>query len=139
MGRVYLNDENKLVVITSNGRIEGNKTTTEITDEEKFEIDAESISKLLVILNDVNLMGYKLLYSKSYYTVISKDEICKKLDEEIKIAKTASSDYAEAVLKLKELEEKYDASQKELFDLKEKINKYNQNQRRFWHPIKIED
>lgn len=126
MGKVFLNSENKLVVLTNNGKIEGNKTTTNISNEETFTIDAESVSSLLALINDIDLKIDGGLYRRGhFYSVISKDELSKEF------VKT-KNEYEEVKDSFYNMREKYDS-------LARKIKEYNSNKKIFWRPIDIED
>ena len=63
--RIYLDKYCKLVVETNNGKIDFDGTTAEIKGD--FTIDAENVSKLLALLNDV-IVPYK-------HTVVSREWI----------------------------------------------------------------
>ena len=55
--KVYLDENNKLVVITDNAIIDGyNKTTTSLGGE--FIIDASNVAKLLSTINESNIKGF---------------------------------------------------------------------------------
>ena len=52
MGRIYLDEKKKLVVVTDNGCIDGDgNTTTEIQEREKYEVSVRTIQELLTIVN----------------------------------------------------------------------------------------
>lgn len=90
MGRIYLDENNKLVVVTDNGRIDGDgNTTTEIQGREKYEVSVETIQKLLTILNkqitkyeseaDAYTQYYNRYNSGGYCIIMSPNDFAKKL------------------------------------------------------------
>lgn len=97
MGRIYLNDENKLVVETDNGKIDGNgNATTEIRDSEQYSIDPESIAKLIAMLNDVTTKGTFIYqdfgFCANQISIISKEEAVVTLMEALNKANAAKRD-----------------------------------------------
>lgn len=90
MGRIYLDDNKKLVVETNNGRIDGNgNTTTKIQECERYEVDVCTIQKLLTIINkqitkyetdaDAYTQYYKGYNSGGYCIIMSPNDVAKKL------------------------------------------------------------
>lgn len=90
MGRIYLDEKNKLVVETNNGRIDGNgNTTTKIQECERYEVDVCTIQKLLTIINkkitkyvtgaDAYTQYYKGYNSGGYCIIMSPNDVAKKL------------------------------------------------------------
>lgn len=90
MGRIYLDENNKLVVVTNNGVIDGDgNTTTKIQKCEKYEVSVETIQKLLTILNkqitkyeseaDAYTQYYNRYNSGGYCIIMSPDNLAKKL------------------------------------------------------------
>lgn len=125
MGRVYLNDENKLVVETDNGKIEGDKTTTVLKSDETFEVDVMTVSKLLALLNDVTLFD-KDMYRRGYYfTIISKEELSECVERERLRAQKNADEYYKI--------------RKRLIDLVDRVREFNSDKKVFWRPINIDD
>lgn len=106
MGRVYLDDKNKLVVETDNGKIDGNgKTTTEIRDNEQYLIDLESIAKLMAILDDVTLksrvyktadciyIGNMPIETRQECSIISTEEAVTTIQKELDKANAEKQDW----------------------------------------------
>lgn len=97
MGRIYLNDENKLVVETDNGKIDGNgNATTEIRDSEQYSIDPKSIAKLMAMLNDVTtkctFIYQNFGFCADRISIISKEEAVVTLMEALNKANAAKRD-----------------------------------------------
>ena len=78
--RIYLDEDNKLVVETDNGVIKSDGTTTsEISGD--FKISNKDVSKLLVLLNDCLVKGGELNLAEMLgflpvvsYVVMGKEE-----------------------------------------------------------------
>ena len=90
MGRIYLDEKKKLVVVTDNGRIDGDgNTTTEIQEREKYEVSVRTIQELLTIVNkqitkyesedDVFTTYYRKYNSGGYCIIMSPNDFAKKL------------------------------------------------------------
>lgn len=124
MGRVYLNDENKLVVETDNGKIEGDKTTTILKNDETYEVDIITISKLLALLNDVTLCDEEMYHRGYYFTIISKEKLAECVEKERLRAHNNANEYH----KIK----------KRLIDLVDRVRKFNSDKKVFWRPINID-
>lgn len=90
MGRIYLDEKKKLVVVTDNGCIDGDgNTTTEIQEREKYEVSVRTIQELLTIVNkqitkyesedDVFTTYYRKYNSGGYCIIMSPNDFAKKL------------------------------------------------------------
>lgn len=79
--KVYLNNEDKLIIETDNGRIDAeNNQTTELKG--KFEIDAEDLARIAAVLNDVT---FEITWGQYFgCRFISNDEAIATLQQENK-------------------------------------------------------
>lgn len=125
MGKLYLNADNKPVVETDNGKIEGNKTTTTLKNDETFEVDVITVSKLLALLNDVTLCDKETYRIGYYFTIISKEELAECVESErLRAQKNA---------------DEYHKIKKCLIDLVDRVREFNSDKKVFWRPINIDD
>lgn len=125
MGKLYLNADNKLVVETDNGKIEGNKTTTVLKSDETFEVDVMTVSKLLALLNDVTLCDKEMYRRGYYFTIISKEELAECVESERLRAQKKADEYCKI--------------EKRLIDLVDRVREFNSDKKVFWRPINIDD
>lgn len=125
--KVYLNNEDKLIIETDNGRIDANNNqTTELRG--KFEIEAGDLAKIAAVLNDVTFemvwvhetpwghgmtWGYGMTWGDNFgCRVISNDKAIATLQQEKKELK----ELADGVIESKE---------KEIYRLQELIDNHN--------------
>lgn len=91
MGRIYLDDNDKLVVETNNGRIDGDgNMKTKISEYEKYEVSVRTIQELLTIINKqiteyesdayAYTQYYKVYNSGGYCIIMSPNDLAKKLE-----------------------------------------------------------
>jgi hypothetical protein len=116
--RIYLDEDNKLVVKTDNAIIDGyNKTITSLNG--KFTIDANDVAKLLSMINETNMYCYKSIFcSEVRWFIGDEDEHTQHLDSETKLRK--------------EIEKKYNK-------LIEKIDTFNETRHWWERKIKIDE
>lgn len=134
--RIYLDEDNKLVIETNNGVIKSDgETSTKISGI--FTISDEDVSKLMVLLNDCSIKGgcFNLSETSGFvpvgsYVIMGKEERIKEVNDTLR--------------KLKELKEKKQEEVKFRIKngtdnkVKELINAYN-NTRHWWErKIKID-
>lgn len=125
MGKLYLNADNKLVVETDNGKIEGDKATTTLKSDETFEVDVMTVSKLLALLNDVTLCDKEMHRRGYYFTIISKEELAECVERES--------------LRAQKNEDEYYKIKKRWIDLVDRVREFNSDKKVFWRPINIDD
>lgn len=122
--KCYIDSNNQLCVENDNALIKNNETTTEIKGT--YTIESDDVLILLALLNDVVIK--QELWEESYRDYTYKGKIVNDLTEEFKeiISKN------ETILdENHRLGKEIDKLEKEIFDLKSKLNKFN-NSRRFW-------
>lgn len=122
--KVYLDENNKLVVITDNAVIDGyNKATTSLDGE--FTISAGDVAKLLSMINEKNIFSYDTLNS-SYrkWFIGDASELTHQIECEIKLREEV-----EKVMMEKNLE--YRQIYRERTSLITKINDFNET-RHWW-------
>ena len=134
--RIYLDEDNKLVVETDNGVIKSDGAiTSEIRGD--FKISNKDVSKLLALLNDclvkggdlnlVEMLGFVPVAS---YVVMGKEECIEEINNTLRKLKEVNDKKQEEV----EFRIKNDTDNK----VKELINAYN-NTRHWWErKIKID-
>lgn len=87
--RIYLDDSNKLVVVTNQGRIDGNESYAIIQGE--FTIYANDVAKLLSMINEKNVKCYHdVCQYYGRYIVASENTLTKdieKLNQELQEVK----------------------------------------------------
>lgn len=127
--RIYLDEDNKLVVETDNGVIKSDgATTSEIRGD--FKISNKDVSKLLVLLNDCLVKGGELnlaemsgLWPVVSYVVMGKEEFIEEINNTLrKLEEFNDKKQTEVEFRIKN-----DTDNK----VKELINAYN-NTRRWW-------
>lgn len=126
MGKVYLNNENKLVVETENGIIKPDGTTySEIKSNEEYTISADDVAVLLNIINRK--------------TVVFESRIFNRLSLGYLVYKSinvlSGNDFEETLKNIAKIQEEISEENKML---KDAIFKYNEDKKIFWKPIKID-
>lgn len=108
--KVYLNNEDKLIIETDNGRIDAeNNQTTELKG--MFVIDAEDLARIAAVLNDVT---FEITWGHHFgCRFISNDEAIATLQQENKELK----EQADEVIEYKK---------KEIYRLQELIDNHNE-------------
>lgn len=133
MGRIYLNQDKKLVVETDNGIINPDGTTTvEILGSEIYAINSTDIAKLVKIVNNQDTKGVHVYYQDTCYpnySIVSDEEITSKFKE---LEDKLNGD-------IKMLKDKYEKCLKRKEYLEKKIRYFNEDIKLFWRPLKIED
>lgn len=123
--RIYLDENNKLVVETNNATIDGyNKTITNLNG--KFTIDANDVAKLLSMINEKNMFSYDTLYScyRKWY-VGDADELTHQLECEIELRKNR--------------EEECHRLDQRIGKLKRKIDDFNETRHCWERKFKIDE
>ena len=78
--KIYLDDFNKLVVVTNQGRIDGNESYAIIQGE--FTIHANDVAKLLSMINEKNVKCYHDVYQYySRYIVASNNTLINDIEK----------------------------------------------------------
>lgn len=122
--KCYLDSNNQLCVENDNALIKNNETSTEIKGI--YTIESNDVLKLLALLNDVVIK--QELWEMNYRHYVYKGKIINNLTEELKEIISNNETILDENYRLgKEIEK----LEKEIFDLKSKLNKFN-NSRRFW-------
>lgn len=122
--KCYIDSNNQLCVENDNALIKGEETTTEIKGT--YTIESSDVLKLLALLNDVVIK--QELWQVNYGNYTYKGKIINNLTEEFKEIISKNETILDENYSLgKEIE----ILEKEIFDLKLKLNEFN-NSRRFW-------
>lgn len=121
MARIYLDNENKIVVEADKGIINSDGTTEVTLTEEQYTIGRDDLAVLMNIVNGMNVVDKSSCSIFHYGTLLVKVLSNEEMREEIK-----------------ELKVLYDDLQKENKNLKSTITEHNENRRIFWKPIKID-
>lgn len=130
--KCYIDSNNQLCVENDNALIKNNETTSEIKGT--YTIESDDVLKLLVLLNDVVIK--QELWQENYRHYTYKGKIINNLTEELKEITSANNSLSDKLFRCETEKEKLE---KEIFDLKLKLNKFN-NSRRFWErKININD
>lgn len=122
--KCYIDSNNQLCVENDNALIKNNETTTEIKGI--YTIESDDVLKLLALLNDVIIK--QELWEMNYRHYVYKGKIINNLTEELKEIISKNETLLD---KNKSLDKEIEKLEKEIFDLKSKLNKFN-NSRRFW-------
>ena len=122
--KCYIDSNNQLCVENDNALIKNNETTTEIKGT--YTIESSDVLKLLALLNDVVIK--QELWQENYRHYTYKGKIINNLTEELKEIISKNETLLD---KNKSLDKEIEKLEKEIFDLKLKLNKFN-NSRRFW-------
>lgn len=122
--KCYIDSNNQLCVENDNALIKNNETTTEIKGT--YTIESSDVLKLLALLNDAVIK--QELWHEDYGKYTYKGKIINNLTEELKEIISKNEDLLNNLYECKKENEKLG---KEIFDLKSKLNKFN-NSRRFW-------
>lgn len=133
--KIKLDENNKLVIYTDNGKIDGdNNQTTEIKGT--FEIEAEDMAILGALLNDMSFTKNDVYYKGDWlftYNIITKDD---KIKDLIKRLGACSEEINRLESKGKELKELYYRCRDEYDSLKVKVEEHNK--RPFSRKIKLD-
>lgn len=123
--RIYLDENNKLVVETDNATIDGfNKTITNLNGN--FTIDANDVAKLLSMINEKNMFSHYALYSsQTKWYVGDANDLTHQLECEIKLRK--------------EREKECRGLDQIIRKLKRKINDFNETRHWWERKIKIDE
>jgi flagellar capping protein FliD len=122
--KCYIDSNNQLCIENDNALIKGKETTTEIKGT--YSIESNDVLKLLAILNDAVIKQELWKIDYGHYTY--KGKIINDLTEEFKEIISKNETILDENYSLgKEIEK----LEKEIFDLKSKLNKFNKS-RRFW-------
>lgn len=129
--KITLDNNNKLVIYTDNGKIDGdNNQTTEIKGT--FEIESENVAILGALLNDMSFIRKDVCFKGDWlftYNLISKDDkikdLIKRLGSCSEEVKRLEDDCISLKSKYKELEELYHKCYNNNLSLKEKIEEHN--------------
>lgn len=136
---ITLDTNNKLVIYTDNGKVDGdNIQTTEIKGT--FEINAEDVAILGALLNDMSFIR-KDVYLKGYwifaYDIITKEDGIKSLIKRIEDkCKQIDASYCEKKDEYKKLDDSYHKCCHEYYSLKAKVEEHNK--RPFSRKIKLD-
>lgn len=122
--KCYIDSNNQLCVENDNALIKNNETTTEIKGT--YTIESSDVLKLLAILNDAVIK--QELWEVNYRHYTYKGKIINDLTEELKDIISKNNFLSD---ENKSLDKEIEKLEKEIFDLKLKLNKFN-NSRRFW-------
>lgn len=122
--KCYIDSNNQLCVENDNALIKNNETTTEIKGT--YTIESSDVLKLLAILNDAVIK--QELWEVNYRHYTYKGKIINDLTEELKEIISKNNFLSDENKSLYKENEKLE---KEIFDLKLKLNKFN-NSRKFW-------
>lgn len=122
--KCYIDSNNQLCVENDNALIKNNETSTEIKGI--YTIESDDVLKLLALLNDVVIK--QELWEMKYRHYVYKGKIINNLTEELKEIISKNETLLD---KNKSLDKENEKLEKEIFDLKSKLNKFN-NSRRFW-------
>lgn len=145
--KVYLDENNKLVVTTNNGRQDSNGTTTKI--EGSFSIQAEDVVKLFALVNNTDVVypfvGYvpvtDWFFHSDFRTMIVTHDGCvmeqvnnalKKIKEQEKTIKELRKENSTLNASLKEQKVNAASASERV---KENIEKFNNS--RYWWERKI--
>lgn len=128
---IYLDENNHLVVVTDNGRIEKGRTIAKIEGE--FEINEQEVKKLLVLLNgEIVFTTHKVVDCSYFWESVSYfPSYCLQEGEISKLLDKANEEIEKSRKKIVEIEEKYK-------DLLEGIDKFNKSRRLWERPFKID-
>jgi predicted RNase H-like nuclease (RuvC/YqgF family) len=122
--KCYIDSNNQLCVENDNALIKNNETTTEIKGT--YTIESSDVLKLLAILNDAVIK--QELWEVNYRHYTYKGKIINDLTEELKEIIFKNNFLSD---ENKSLDKEIEKLEKEIFNLKSKLNKFN-NSRRFW-------
>lgn len=122
--KCYIDSNNQLCVENDNALIKNNETTTEIKGT--YAIESSDVLKLLAILNDAVIK--QELWEVNYRHYTYKGKIINDLTEELKEIISKNNFLSD---ENKSLDKEIEKLEKEIFDLKLKLNKFN-NSRKFW-------
>lgn len=89
--KVFLTEDNKLIVETDNGRVDENNEITTVI-QGTFEIDAADVVALIAILNDATIERV-IGWIDLGYRVISTDEGIKKLNDDLRKSNESCKEY----------------------------------------------
>ena len=124
--KCFIDSNNQLCVENDNALIKNNETTTEIKGT--YTIESSDVLKLLALLNDAVIK--QELWHEDYGKYTYKGKIINNLTEELKEIISKNEDLLNNLYECKKENEKLG---KEIFDLKSKLNKFNNSRRcRLW-------
>lgn len=140
--KITLDENNKLVIFTDNGKIDGdNNQTTEIKGT--FEIEAENVAILGALLNDMSFARKEVCFKGDWlftYNIITKDDkikdLIKRLEACCEEIKRLEDECIGLKFKDKGLEELYHKCRDEYDSLKAKVEEHNK--RPFSRKIKLD-
>ena len=120
--QIYLDENNHLVVVTDNGRIDKGGTIAKIEGE--FEINEQEVKKLLALLNDeIVFTAHKVVEGSYFWESVSYfPSYCLREGEISDLLEKANKKFEELRSKSKESENKYN-------ELLEHIKKFNASRR----------
>jgi hypothetical protein len=125
---IHLDENNKLVVNTNQGVVEGKESYAIIQGE--FIIKAEDVAKLLSMINEKNMFNYDTLYScYRKWFVGDADELTHQIECEVKLREEAEKATMEKNLECTQL-------YREKTRLIKKINDFNETRR--WYERKLD-
>lgn len=129
--QIYLDENNHLVVVTDNGRIDKDGTIAKIAGE--FEINEQEVKKLLALLNNEVVCNSHKVVDRTYFweSVSYFPSYCLREGEISDLLEKANEEIENSRSKSKESENKYN-------DLLERIKKFNASRRPWERKFNIE-
>jgi hypothetical protein len=120
--RIYLDENNKLVVNTNQGVVKGRESYAIIQGE--FTIDANDVAKLLSMINEKNMFAFYSMYGENTkWYVGDANDLTHQLDCEIELRKKR--------------EEECRGLDQRIWKLNRKIDDFNETRHRWERKFKI--